>query len=145
MLADVKSELQASDTELHLGLKERHILVLKGELRPMSLAYLNTVLELLLNTLVSNSFSAEEAPASDVADNLEHDHEVPRSISEQVMAWFGELSSGSALGPDVKWKVDIKGIVKQIGIGLLSNYRVCTDSTPVESLTNYLANTERAY
>ncbi|KAH8119272.1 sister chromatid cohesion protein Dcc1 [Phellopilus nigrolimitatus] len=126
MLVDIKSEIQASDAELEASLKDGHILVLGEELRPMTPSYLNTVLELLINTLVSSSFSPEAAPASDIAESLECDHEVPQNVSLQVMSWFGDLTLDS---PHEKtWRVTIVNVVRQLGIGILSAHR----NTPVD-------------
>ena len=125
---DVKSDLQASDTEFEAGLKDKHILILNKELRPMSLEYLNAVLELLLNILVSSSYSLDSAPALEIAEMLQCDHEVPQDVSIQVMAWFGELSDVSI--SDRSWKVNITSIIRQLGIGILSLHRASLLSIP---------------
>lgn len=123
LLTDVKHELQASDAEFEAGLKERHILVLKNELRPMTMDYLNTVLELLLNALVSASASLDSASASDIAETLQCDHEIPQDVVLQVMSWFGNLTG---LRNEQVWSVNVSSIVKQVGFGLLSLHRVCS-------------------
>ncbi|TDL26230.1 hypothetical protein BD410DRAFT_572988 [Rickenella mellea] len=116
--SDIKMDVQASDCELDRGLREKHVLVVNGELRPISPSYLTTVLELLLTTLVSLSQSPDAASAVDLADALENDHEIRRDISMQVMSWFGELSS-EAVKSAMKWKADIEAIVRQVGLGIL--------------------------
>ncbi|THH09399.1 hypothetical protein EW145_g2056 [Phellinidium pouzarii] len=126
LFGDVKLELQASDAELEASLRDRHILVLNGELRPMTLNYLNTTLELLLNTIVSSSFSLEAVPASEVAETIQYDHDIPQNVSLQVMTWFGDLSSFSSL--EKTWKIDIDSVVTQMGIGILSAHR----NTPID-------------
>ncbi|KAI5123696.1 hypothetical protein M0805_001723 [Coniferiporia weirii] len=121
LYSGIKSELQASDAELEAGLRDRRILILNEELRPTTLSYLNNVLELILNALVSSSFSPEAAPATDIAESLQYDHEIPRDVSLQVMAWFGDLSPSI---PDGKtWKMDMDRVVAQMGIGILSEHR----------------------
>jgi len=97
-------------------LKEKRILVLHDELRPIAPAYLTQLLELILNLLVSQSMKHEAAPIEDLLTILAEDHEVPRAVSEQIITWFGATKEG-------KWSVDILAIVKEIGLGILRNYR----------------------
>lgn len=118
---DVKNILQASDAELEAGLKNRHILVLKNELRPLETGFLNSILELLLNALVSVSSPLDAAPIPDLTETLQCDHEIAPEVTRQVMSWFGSIT-----GPpkEEKWNVNVRTIVRQIGIGLLSLHRV---------------------
>ena len=83
--------------------------------------YLNTVLELLLNALVSSSSSLNSASTLELAEILQCDHEVAQDVTFQVMSWFGELSG---LPTERLWSVNTGSIVKQLGIGLLSLHRV---------------------
>ena len=122
MLEDVKSELQASDAEFEAGLRDMHILVINGELRPIVPRYLNTVLELILNTLVSQSLSPDAAPLVDVADALRADHEVPFDVTKQVMSWFGTFEASTISGET--WTMNVDAVVRQLGIGILSEHRV---------------------
>lgn len=89
----------------------------------MSLGYLNTVLELTLNALVSLSVPATSVPVLDVAENLENDHEIKKDITSQVMSWFGEFSD-PVINADTVWKMDAPVVIKQIGLGTLANYKV---------------------
>lgn len=87
----------------------------------MTMDYLNTVLELLLNALVSLKSSLDSTSALDLAEILQRDHEVAQDVTFQVMSWFGELFG---LRTERLWSVDTDSIVKQLGIGLLSLHRV---------------------
>jgi sister chromatid cohesion protein DCC1 len=105
----------------------RHILLLlindldqicvPGQLRPISPTYLHTILELLLNLLISLSLPPDAAPVGELTSILDQDHEIHRAVSEQVMSWFGSLDDG-------RWKMDAKAVVKEIGLGLLMNHKV---------------------
>ncbi|KAH0827514.1 sister chromatid cohesion protein Dcc1 [Lanmaoa asiatica] len=112
-----RGEIQASDSELKLGLKERRILVLGGSLpRPIAPVHLSTILELLLNYLISLSLSHDAAPVDDLVSSLVDEHEVPREVSNQVMSWFGQVEEDT-------WKMDINAVVAEIGLGILRHYK----------------------
>lgn len=130
----MRGEIQASDSELRLGLKERRILVLDGPctdfrfwgrltdhagyLRPIAPVHLNTILELLLNYLISLSLSHEAAPVDDLVSALADEHDMPREVSNQVMSWFGQVEDGM-------WKMDANALVAEIGLGIIRHYKVC--------------------
>ncbi|OBZ67045.1 putative sister chromatid cohesion protein DCC1 [Grifola frondosa] len=113
---DARETLQASDIELHEGLRARRVLVLDGELRPIAPSHLNTILELLLNYLVSLSLPHDAADIKELASALEDDHDIKKSVSTQVMGWFGQVSDG-------KWKMDVDDVVKGVGVGILRTYK----------------------
>ncbi|KDR83664.1 hypothetical protein GALMADRAFT_235995 [Galerina marginata CBS 339.88] len=113
---DAKEEIQASDAELDRGLKDRRILIINNELRPIAPAFLNRLLELILNLLVSLSMKHASASVEDLSSALADDHEVSRAVSTQVMSWFGEIKEG-------KWKMDVEAVVKEVGLGILRNHR----------------------
>jgi len=87
------------------------------ELRPIAPSYLTRLLELFLNLLISQSMKHDAAPIEGLLTALADDHDVPRAVSEQIIAWFGDTKDG-------KWKMDVLAIVKEIGHGILRNYRV---------------------
>lgn len=123
----VKAEVQASDSELERGLRRERILNLDGRLRPVSQEYLSMTLELILNTLVSLSLSPRAAPVPDLVETLQSDHEIPRDVCLEIMSWFGEVSEAADQPPSsaaTVWRMDVDAVVKQIGIGILSAYRV---------------------
>ncbi|KAG1734727.1 sister chromatid cohesion protein Dcc1 [Suillus paluster] len=91
-----RSEIQASEAEFSRGLKERRIL---RQLRPIAPAHLSTILELLLNYLISLSLSHQAAAVEELASVLADEHEVPRAVSNQVISWFGDVKEGL-------WKMD---------------------------------------
>lgn len=113
---DARELIQASDAELNKGLRERRILHINGDLRPISLTYLNQLLELVLNLLVSLSQPDTGASVEDISSALANDHEVPRVVSTQVMSWFGDIHQG-------KWKIDVDCVIREVGLGILRNHK----------------------
>jgi sister chromatid cohesion protein DCC1 len=75
------------------------------------------ILELLLNLLVALSLSHDAASVEELTSTLADEHEIPRQISTQVMSWFGHLHDG-------KWKMDVDGVMREIGLGILRQYKV---------------------
>ncbi|KAI0666542.1 sister chromatid cohesion protein Dcc1 [Trametes maxima] len=125
---DARATIQASDAELDRGLRDRRILILKGELRPLALSHLTTILELLLTNLVSLSLPHTAAPVSPLLAALEDDHDIRREVARQVMAWFGRIApdgSGSE-----KWEMDVNAVVKEVGLGILRTH----NSEPVAEM-----------
>ena len=100
-----------------------------GYLRPIAREHLNTILELLLNYLISLSLSHDAAPVDDLVSALADEHDVPRDVSNQVMSWFGQVEAGT-------WKMHVDAVVAEIGLGILRHYkvpfRVALASSPAE-------------
>ncbi|EKM80114.1 hypothetical protein AGABI1DRAFT_91394 [Agaricus bisporus var. burnettii JB137-S8] len=115
---DAKTDVQASDEELDRGLKERRVLVINGFLRPISKDYLKTLLELVLNLLASLSLRSDNIPLDDLVSSLAQDHEVPRAVSMQLLAWFGDVDEAQG-----SWTMDVQAVVKEVGIGLMRHHR----------------------
>jgi len=111
-----KKVIQASDNELERALKNRRILIIHGELRPIAPGYLHQVLELLLNVLIALSLPHDAAPVDELVSTLANDHEVAHDVTKQVLSWFGEVDAG-------KWNMDVKAVVKEIGLNLLRGHR----------------------
>ncbi|KAF8441493.1 sister chromatid cohesion protein Dcc1 [Boletus edulis BED1] len=101
-----RAEIQASESELRVGLRERRVLVLDGYLRPITPAHLNTILELLLNYLISLSFVHDAAPVDDLVSALADDHDISRGVSTQNT-----------------WKMDVNAVVAEIGLGIIRHYK----------------------
>ncbi|KAI0373427.1 hypothetical protein BV20DRAFT_1100060 [Pilatotrama ljubarskyi] len=116
---DARMTIQASDAELDRGLRDRRVLILKGELRPLAPAYLTTILEVLLNRLVSESLSHANAPVTELLQGLE-EHDIPRDVTRQVMAWFGRFHWPDGLEA---WEMDADAGVREIGLGILRSHR----------------------
>ncbi|KAH9940455.1 sister chromatid cohesion protein Dcc1 [Epithele typhae] len=117
---DARATIQASDAELDKGLRDRRVLILKGELRPIAPSHLATILELLLTLLVSLSLSDASAPAEPLIYALEHEHDIRRDVARQVMAWFGRFSGE---GPAQLWAMDDIAVIREVGLGILRAYR----------------------
>lgn len=113
---DARELIQASDAELNRGLRERRILNINGNLRPISLTYLNQLLELVLNLLVSLSQPHTGASVEDISSALADGHEVSRVVSTQVMSWFGGIHQG-------KWSIDVDCMIREVGLGILRNHK----------------------
>ncbi|KAH9944705.1 sister chromatid cohesion protein Dcc1 [Amylocystis lapponica] len=112
---EAQATVQASDTELARGLKDRRVLSLEGNLRPVAPSYLTAILELLLNEIVSQSLHGA-APVEALSSALARDHELKREVCEQVMAWFGRVEDG-------KWEMDAAAVVREIGLGVLRTHK----------------------
>ncbi|KAG1862584.1 sister chromatid cohesion protein Dcc1 [Suillus subalutaceus] len=111
-----RREIQASEAEFVRGLKERRILVLEGQLRPIAPAHLSTILELLLNYLISLSLSHLAAAIEELVSALADEHEIPRAVSNQVISWFGDVKEGL-------WKMDADAVIRGLGVGILRHHR----------------------
>ena len=107
--------MDVCNTSLTCEAYDTHVFV--DELRPIAPSHLTTILELLLNCLVSLSLPHQAAPVEDLAAALEHDHEVRRDVTRQVMAWFGEVNAGL-------WTMDVDAMVREVGVGILRAYKV---------------------
>ncbi|KAJ3570205.1 hypothetical protein NP233_g4564 [Leucocoprinus birnbaumii] len=115
---DAQNEIQASDAELDRGLREKRILVIRGFLRPISKDYLQNLLEIILNLLVSLGSQHDNAVLDDLVSSLADEHEVPRAVSLQLLAWFGEVNES-----ENKWRMNVEGVLREVGIGLLRHHR----------------------
>lgn len=143
------TETQASETELTKALKDKRILLINGSpsfrsrrylcpevvdllgtLRPIAGSYLSTILELLLNSLVSLQQRHDSASVKLLADTLQDDHDIRPQITKQVMHWFGDVD-------EHHWRMDVPSVLKQVGMGILRAYRVrCVLRGSLKSLTD---------
>ncbi|KAF9268055.1 hypothetical protein L218DRAFT_854083 [Marasmius fiardii PR-910] len=124
--SDAKSLIQASNVELDHGLREKRILQVNGQLRPIALSYLGRIIEILLNTLVSHSIDYKAASVERITAMLLEEHEIPRPISLQVISWFGTTEGDN-------WCMDVLSVIKESGLTLLRRHK--TDSISVEQFT----------
>jgi sister chromatid cohesion protein DCC1 len=113
---DARAQIQASEVELAHGIRERRILNINGRLRPITPGYLKTILELLLNHLVTLSPSHKAVSVERLATVLVNEHEIPRQVSTQVMSWFGSVSGE-------KWTISVDDVLKEVGLGILRDYK----------------------
>ncbi|KAA1476803.1 hypothetical protein DENSPDRAFT_807700 [Dentipellis sp. KUC8613] len=125
-----RAELQASERELACALRERHILIIDGNLRPLTPHYLLTLLEQLLTVLVASAQRHDGAGASVpvLVRALAAEHGVRRAVSVQVMGWFGALVGAGGEGQEEggeeeRWVVDVPRVVTQVGLGVLRGYK----------------------
>ncbi|TFK54270.1 hypothetical protein OE88DRAFT_1723980 [Heliocybe sulcata] len=124
-------QLQASEGELRRGLRDMRILNVGGRLRPISPSFLNTILELILNHLVSESVPHNAVPVDQLCLALE-EHEIRRTVTLQVLAWFGVIR-----GPS--WEMNVDEVLKQVALGILRPHK----DEPV-SEDEFLAQWKRA-
>jgi sister chromatid cohesion protein DCC1 len=89
----------------------------EGELRPIAPSYLSSLLELILNLLVSLSLPYNSASVGELSSTLADEHEVARAVSTQVMSWFGIIQEG-------KWNMDINSVLKEMGLSILRQHKV---------------------
>ncbi|KIM75108.1 hypothetical protein PILCRDRAFT_688558 [Piloderma croceum F 1598] len=121
---DAQREIQASEAELSTALKSQHILILNGALRPITPSYLTTVLELVLTTLISHGLPHTSAvPVKDVVDALAEEYEVKKEVGRQVLEWFGEIVGGVGDREKERWEMDVEGVVREVGLGILRNHK----------------------
>ena len=69
--------------------------------------------------LVSLSQPYDAASVLELSRSLEFEHEVRREVTLQVMRWFGHVDDA-----DERWKMDVVKVVRQIGLGILRQYKV---------------------
>lgn len=92
--------------------------IVLGQLRPIAPAHLSTILELLLNYLISLSLSHQTAPIEELVSALADEHEIPRAVSNQVIFWFGDVNEDL-------WKMDVDAVIRELGLGILRHHKVC--------------------
>jgi hypothetical protein len=69
--------------------------------------------------LVPLSQPHNAASVLELSRSLEFEHEVRREVTLQVMRWFGQVDDA-----DERWKMDIEKVVRQVGLGILRQYKV---------------------
>ena len=88
-----------------------------GELRLISPSYLSLLLELILNLLVSLQLPRTGASVEELSSTLADEHDIARTVSMQVMSWFGIIREG-------KWNMDVNAVLKEIGVSILRQHKV---------------------
>ena len=69
--------------------------------------------------LVSLSQPHNAASVLELSRSLVFEHEVRREVTLQVMRWFGQVDV-----TDEWWKMDVEKVVRQVGLGILRQYKV---------------------
>ncbi|TFK29404.1 hypothetical protein FA15DRAFT_664352 [Coprinopsis marcescibilis] len=111
-----RQDIQASDTELDNCLQQKKILIINRELRPIAPSYLQNILELVLNLLISLSQPSSGASVEELTSALSDDHEISRVVSTQVLNWFGNIQAG-------KWIMNADEIIKELGLSILRKHK----------------------
>ncbi|KAE9410644.1 hypothetical protein BT96DRAFT_1012143 [Gymnopus androsaceus JB14] len=112
--ADAQAMIQASEAELSRGLRERRILQINESLRPISSAYLTKIIQFILNSLAALSLNHESVPIEKLCTALADEHDVPRTVSAQVMGWFGDINELEG-----RWTLNVDAVVREAGLGIL--------------------------
>lgn len=75
----------------------------------------------LLRNILQTILLLSQTPLSfnlpDLAESLERDDGIPRSVIEQVATWFGQPTSGAET-----WELLLEQIAKEVGRELLESY-----------------------
>jgi hypothetical protein len=110
------SRVQSSRVEFDQALAKRHILNVRGYLRPISQEYLTSVLSLILNHLTTLSFNPSKDASVSMAPLLQalSLHDVSNHVTVQILRWFGEILETTG-----QWIINVPAVVKQVGIGVL--------------------------
>jgi hypothetical protein len=69
--------------------------------------------------LVSLSQPHDAASVLELCRSLDFEHEVRREVTLQVMRWFGHVDDA-----DERWEMDVEKVVRQVGLGILRQYKV---------------------
>ncbi|KAG9057029.1 hypothetical protein FS842_008863 [Serendipita sp. 407] len=135
--ANLHQVIQASDEEFDHAIKTNHILELNGKesstiltstenqagfLRPLPPKHLNNILIKIFNSIVAHGLPRSGIPIKDLEEALESDYEIPRSVSRQVIEWYGGVEGD-------KWVMNENKALRQAGLGLLRPYA----HTPIKS------------
>lgn len=75
------------------------------------------MLEQLLNALIALSLDHTKAPVAELVGTLWDEHEVPQTVSNQIISWFGKLTDGL-------WSMNAESVVREVGLGILRNHKV---------------------
>ncbi|QRV93859.1 sister chromatid cohesion protein [Ceratobasidium sp. AG-Ba] len=120
---DLRSIVQASDTELESGLRKSKILNLNGTLRPLPPTRLLDILVLTLVTIASQGLPEppKPIPLRELSTHMEDDFQTSPAVMEQLASWYGCISK------DNMWEMDVKAVVAEVGVGLLRD-----EQTPKE-------------
>jgi hypothetical protein len=61
--------------------------------------------------------TAKDVPVPKLIKNLEDEHQIPEEVTKYLIRWFGEVKLD-------KWNIDREDIVRHIGLGMLTPYKV---------------------
>jgi len=72
--------------------------------------------------MVSLSLPSDSVPLEQLISVLADEHDIPRTVSIQVMSWFGSIAQG-------QWKLKLDMLIKEVGLGVLKPHMVPTTAT----------------
>ncbi|KAG8895615.1 hypothetical protein FRB99_000427, partial [Tulasnella sp. 403] len=117
--AQIRGLVQASDTELEKGLTSKRILDIDGFLQPLPSSRLTHILTLILTLLPTHAWKSDSVPLDKLADELQYEHGVERSVTAQICRWFGDVSDEQR----AKWTMNEQMVVREVGLGILEAQR----------------------
>lgn len=79
--------------------------------------YLAKLLVLILNTIISSGMTIKDIHVPKLVKSLEDEHQIPQEVTRYLIRWFGEVKVD-------KWNIDREDIVRHIGLGMLTPYKV---------------------
>ena len=88
-----------------------------GSLRQIPLAYLAKLLVLILNTIISSGMTIKDIPVPKLIKGLEDEHQIPEEVTKNLIRWFGDVKLD-------RWTIDREDVVRHIGLGMLTPYKV---------------------
>ena len=88
-----------------------------GWLRQIPLAYLAKLLVLILNTIISSGMTVKDISVPTLVDGVGEEHQIPEDVTRCLIRWFGEVKLD-------KWNIDREDVVRHIGLGMLTQYKV---------------------
>ena len=88
-----------------------------GSLRQIPLPYLAKLLVLILNTIISSGMTVKDIPVPKLINDLEDEHQIPEEVTKYLIRWFGEVKLD-------RWSIDREDVVRHIGLGMLTPYKV---------------------
>jgi sister chromatid cohesion protein DCC1 len=88
-----------------------------GVLRQVPLAHLAKLLVHILNTIISSGMTVKDVPVPKLVEGLEDEHQIPGAVTRHLIGWFGEVKLD-------RWNMDREDVVRHVGLGLLTPYKV---------------------
>jgi len=116
---DILNEIQASEEEIIIGLKEYNAININGYWRVLDSNYIQMFLETLLNNIVIYDLSSEHLPLSKVIE-LSVEFDFPDFVSTHVLESFSD--SVLKEEQEVYYTLSKEKITKFLGIQLLASH-----------------------
>jgi len=60
----------------------------------------------------------KDIPVLQLVKRLEDEHQIPEEVTRYLIRWFGEVK-------EERWNVNREDVVRHVGLGMLTSYKVC--------------------